>query len=132
MKLKSIILFLATINFSTFTIKPASIEVEATNLGKQLITAAEEGNTTQVQDLLAANADTNTSDTKKTALMAEVFFGHTETLVALLTAGADIDAKNNNSDTALIWAAKAGHTEIAEILLENKANLPSEEHFSRL
>ncbi len=132
MKSKSIILFLATINFYIFTIKPAAIEVEATNLGKQLITAAYHGNTTQVQDLLAANADINTLDGGRTALMAAAFFGHTETLVALLTAGADIDAKNNNSDTALIWAAKAGHTEIAEILLENKANLPSEEHFSRL
>jgi ankyrin repeat protein len=34
----------------------------------------------------------------------------------LIDAGADVNAKNKDGKTALMWAARYGHTEVAEIL----------------
>ena len=46
-------------------------------------------------------------------------YGKTELVKLLLTAGADVNIKNNDGDTALIWASYNGYTEIVK-LLENR------------
>ncbi len=42
--------------------------------------------------------------------------GDTAGIKALLDKGADVNAKNNNGVTALIWASKKGHTGIVQLL----------------
>lgn len=44
--------------------------------------------------------------------------GHTETVQVLLAKGAEVNAKNNYGDTALMKAKKMGHKEIVRILKE--------------
>ena len=45
--------------------------------------------------------------------------GDKETVVKLLSEGAEIDYKDETGDTAFTWAAYGGHDEIIEILLNN-------------
>ena len=42
--------------------------------------------------------------------------GHIDTVQALLAQGADVNAKNNDGKTALIWAKEQGHKEIDRML----------------
>ena len=51
-----------------------------------------------------------------TALMYATARGHEETVQALLAAGADLKAKNQEGETAHDLASKQGKTEIAELL----------------
>ena len=46
--------------------------------------------------------------------------------------GAQIDAKSDyDGYTALIWAAKNGHTKVAKILIDNGANVNSATNFDK-
>ncbi len=49
--------------------------------------------------------------------------GDTVSIKALLEAGADVNAKDNDGLTALMWAAVRGHTETAQALLEAGADV---------
>jgi hypothetical protein len=42
-------------------------------------------------------------------------------VIAALTNGADVNAKNENGTTSLYWASRKGHTEIVTMLLEKRA-----------
>jgi uncharacterized protein len=42
--------------------------------------------------------------------------GQTEKVLALIKMGADVNAKANDNKTALMWAARNGHTEIVDLL----------------
>ena len=42
--------------------------------------------------------------------------GHTEIVLVLIEAGADVNAKATDSSTAMKWAAQEGHTETVNIL----------------
>lgn len=46
-----------------------------------------------------------------------------QALHLLLAQGADIDARDNHSQTALMLAAHAGHREMVELLIAHRANL---------
>ncbi len=48
---------------------------------------------------------------------------------ALLDAGADVNAKDNNGETALIQAASTGHTETVQALLDAGADVDAEGAF---
>ena len=59
-----------------------------------------------------------------TALMLAAGFGHTETVNALLKAGANANIRKKYDDgiTALMWAALNGHTETVNALIEAGAD----------
>ncbi len=42
--------------------------------------------------------------------------GHAESVQVLLDSGTDVNAKNNDGTTALMFAEEEGHTEIVELL----------------
>ncbi len=45
-----------------------------------------------------------------------------------ITNGADVNAKNNEGKTALMWAAMFGHADVAEILLKHGANVNAKDN----
>ena len=52
--------------------------------------------------------------------------GHTETVQVLRDAGADVNARNNAGETALMMAATLGHTKAVQALLDADANVNDE------
>ena len=60
-------------------------------------------------------------------LLKAAYEGHTETVKALLEAGADVNAKIVEGEfkgaTALFWAAGKGHTEIVQVLIAKGADV---------
>jgi ankyrin repeat protein len=49
--------------------------------------------------------------------------GNNEVVELLIRNGAEVDAKNDGGETALMLASKSGHTETAEILIRNGADV---------
>src|SRR6185312_4418290 len=62
-------------------------------------------------------------------LMLASWKGHTETVKALLDAGADV---HTHEDHALRWASENGHTKTATLLREAMKTAPAPEAISRL
>ena len=54
----------------------------------------------------------------RTRLMLVAEIGHTESVKHMLALDDDVNAKNNDGDTALTWAKKRGHEEIVHMLKE--------------
>ena len=76
--------------------------------------------------LLAAGADANATtqrggETGK-SLMTAARTGRVGPMKALLEAGAKVDAKERNGQTALMWAAAEGHAEVVELLVKAGAD----------
>lgn len=57
-----------------------------------------------------------------TPLITASVFGHTEIVNSLISAGADLNARNNEGATALLCASLFCHTEIVEALLAANAD----------
>lgn len=49
--------------------------------------------------------------------------GDTQGVIEAIKAGINVNAKNNNGETALMWAAGKGHTEIVNALIKAGANV---------
>ena len=49
--------------------------------------------------------------------------GNTEVVKALIEAGADVNAKDNDGWTVLSWACTKNNKDIAQLLIENGANV---------
>jgi Ankyrin repeats (3 copies)/Ankyrin repeats (many copies) len=80
--------------------------------------AAFRGQTEQIIELIAADADVNEPDSDgDTPLMLAAARGHTSIIALLLRNGANVDAHNDNGQTALHQATHGGHTETAQALL---------------
>ena len=81
--------------------------------------ACTNGNAAMVELLLDAGADPNTAlPGGETALMTAARTGKVEAVKALLSRGADVNAKESGrGQTALMWAAAEGHAEVVEALL---------------
>lgn len=56
-------------------------------------------------------------------VVAHVWKGHYESVAALIQAGADVDQRDDNLWTPLIWAASNHHVRVAELLLDHGASL---------
>jgi len=86
--------------------------------------AALRGNLQAIREHIAAGSNLNEKDPSGggSPLITAAAFGQTEVARALIEAGADLNAKNNEGSTALHTAAFLCRTEIVEALLENGAD----------
>ena len=95
-----------------------------------LMYAVKKGHVNIVADLIDAGSDVNiaTNANDKAlhyAIWIDSPFNRKEIVLKLLTAGADINAKNEGDNTPLILAANYGDKEIVQILLEAGADISS-------
>ena len=96
----------------------------AQNLDSQLIAAAWNGQTDEIEDLLDAGAKVNAKNKDgMTALIVGAWNGHTEAVKVLLSKGAKVDDKNNNGMTALMVGTWNGHTDTVKALLDADAEI---------
>jgi hypothetical protein len=75
-------------------------------------------NVTSLWSGLTAKASNTkfTVGTGGTALMLAAANDHTETVKLLLDRGADINVRDNEGKTALVWAREKGHPEIVQLI----------------
>src|SRR5437762_1422703 len=90
-----------------------------------LALASTNGNAAIVEQLLKGGADPNrTIRAGETPLMLAARAGSADAVNVLLRAGARIDAKETwNAQTALMWAAAAGHGSVVQALVDHKADI---------
>lgn len=89
-----------------------------------IVTAAYEGKTEKVQELIAAGADVNQPDYKKsTALYLAALSGHSEIVRMLLAAGATLNDINKFGGFPLAAAASFGYVDIVKMLLAAGADV---------
>lgn len=96
--------------------------------GKEIISAAKKGDLAKVKGLIAFDsALVHANDTDgSTPLHCATWKGHVDTVAFLLTAGANVNAQNNNEHwgtTPLHAAAHANQAAIAKLLLEYGADV---------
>jgi serine/threonine-protein phosphatase 6 regulatory ankyrin repeat subunit B len=72
---------------------------------------------------LDSRNDSWLQDKRLTPLMAAAYLGHVPLLKLLLMHGADVDQVDFFGHTALIWAARSGHSEVVQALVEAGANI---------
>ena len=83
-----------------------------------------------VQELIDAGLNVDDKDTgtgSNTPLHTAAHMGKTETLQALIAAGANLNAVNENGDTPLHIAARMGKTKTAQALITAGANLDAKD-----
>jgi len=85
------------------------------------------GNNEEIEMRLKRGADINSYEaaTHQTGLHLAASNAHIETMRLLLKRGAELEARDNNQDTALLLAARTGHVEACRFLLQearSKAN----------
>jgi len=90
-----------------------------------LALACSNGNAAIIEQLLKGGADPNHAiRAGETPLMLAARAGSVEAVNLLLRAGVQIDAKEKwNGQTALMWAAAAGHGAVVQTLVDHKANV---------
>ena len=88
-----------------------------------LIKAANDGDLSRVQALIAAKADVNAkTDKGVTALILASARGNQKVVQALIAAKADVNAKDDDGNTALTWASENGYQEVVQALIAAKAD----------
>eukprot|EP00897_Mesotaenium_endlicherianum_P000800 jgi/Mesen1/10720/ME000090S10177 len=94
--------------------------------GNYLNTCVQEGNVEVVRDILAEVprlARYSTFGSRSTPLHFAAAGGHLEIVNALLECGADINARNNGGQTALMHACRLGHVQVVQSLLLRRAEI---------
>jgi len=97
-----------------------SIMVE---LGKALLKSAEDGDTSEVKNLIGRGAPMTADWLGTSPLHKAAFYGHYQTAKTLLSSGCSRDARTKVDKTALHLAASGGHSSIIELLLTANAEV---------
>lgn len=103
-------------------------EEKGTRLQKLLLSAASDGNTEVVRQILGGRAKEYINidakdDSGSTALIYASCFGNEDIVVELLRYGASVDEPDQSEWTSLMWAINNHHKTIVERLMESGASL---------
>jgi ankyrin repeat protein len=91
---------------------------EARPMTDQLITAAEQGDTTNLRRLILSGVNLNARDSRgRTALMAATHTNQIEPVQILLEAGADVDIQDGQLDNPFLYAGAEGLFEILKLTI---------------
>ena len=90
-----------------------------------LMAACQKGNVEAINTLVNAGADPNTADTIDATWIHHAFVGccSKDTLQAVIENGADVNATDMNSTTALMLACQEGNMEVINVLLNAGADI---------
>ena len=96
-------------------------------------TACEEGNLKRVRHHIHHGQDVNTTSDifRTTPLMYAANRGHVQVLEELISAGANVNGKDRNKQTALHLASWCGHSSVVTSLIEAGANLKEQDRLRR-
>lgn len=90
---------------------------------QQLVTAASNGNTSRVIDLLRKGADVNTRGSRgRTPVMAAAYGNHVETVATLIDAGADVNIRDNMLNNPFLYAGAEGLLDILKLTVKAGAD----------
>ena len=92
-------------------------------LGKALLKSAEDGDTSEVKNLIGRGAPMTADWLGTSPLHKAAFYGHYQTAKTLLSSGCSRDARTKVDKTALHLAASGGHSSIIELLLTANAEV---------
>lgn len=93
-----------------------------------LILACYRGNTEVAQFLINNGADLNYNNAMGTPLMAAIVKNNIEIVILLLKKNVNIEQKDSNGTTALIYAAMFKNHDICKILIQAKANYETKDN----
>ena len=109
--------------FGSITLLLSVAIVNAQTLNEALISAAEQGVTEKVLQLLDAGADINARDEQgRTAIMAATHSNHPGVVKALIEAGADVNIQDHRRDNPFLYAGAEGLLEILKLLIDADAD----------
>jgi hypothetical protein len=97
---------------------------------EELLSAAQRGDVTAVQALLAKGADVNAmANNGRTALIEASQNGHLDVVQVLLAKGADVNAKDSLGFSALQMASgQKGHLDVVQVLLAKGADVNAQDN----
>ncbi|WP_339255233.1 ankyrin repeat domain-containing protein [Paenibacillus sp. FSL P2-0136] len=99
------------------------LQEEVIIMNKQLIAAAERGDTAEVLRLLEAGADIQAQDESgRTAVVAAAYGNHAGTVEALIAQGADINIRDRMLNNVLLYAGASGYLNIVKMAVEAGAD----------
>lgn len=114
---------LAACSANTGADESSSEDKEEATLEQQLISAAAEGDTETVLQLVEDGAEIDARDNQgNTAVMAATQNNKVGTVKVLIEQGADINIQNNNLDNVLLYAGAEGLLEIVKLAVEAGAD----------
>jgi ankyrin repeat protein len=100
------------------------IQEKINELNEQLLNASQNGNLTEIKNVLTQGAEINFRNNKgDTALYLAAHYNHPEIVQQLIDSGADINLTNNEGETPLFVASGKGHIEVIRSLLAARADL---------
>ena len=92
-------------------------------MNKNIIQAAERGDTPAVLQLLQQGADINARDERgRTPVLAATHGNRVDTVRALIRAGADINLQDNLKDNVFLYAGAEGLLDILKLAIDARAN----------
>lgn len=99
------------------------IETSVNDMNKQLIAAAERGDTATLRTLVEDGVNLNTQDMQgRTAIMAAVYENKVDAVRVLIEAGADINKQDNRLNNPFLYSGAEGQLDILKLLIEAKAD----------
>lgn len=119
-----------TLNEATVLVKKNPKIVNAINDAgySPLILACYRGNNEVAQFLIENGADINYNNAMGTALMAAVVKNNIQIVNLLIDKNVNIELKDGNGTTAIIYAAMFKNHEIAKVLIKAKANYETKDN----